>query len=127
MKSNLQFARLTALVTKYKIFEDEKKEKVIAAGSAKECAERIGLSESSVTRMTKRPVKGMTAEKANEIEGKDEFERRLFCMSCANRTYSRENHLVTECTGKCEHSKKSLNVLHEIYAIYEDTLKRKEK
>lgn len=108
----------------YKVY-DEKKEKVIAAGSAKECAERIGLSESSVTKMTKKAVKGMTAERADDIEGKDEFERKLFCMSCGKRTYDREKHAVTECTGKCSHSEKSLNVLHEIYAIYEDAMKKK--
>lgn len=103
----------------YKVFENEKKKKVIAAGSAKECAERLGLSESSITRMVKRPVKGMTAEKTDEIEGKDKFERELFCFSCENREYDAESHVVTSCTGKCAHSEKSLRVLHEIYEIYE--------
>lgn len=103
----------------YKVFENEKKEKVIAAGTAKECATVLGLSESSITRMTKRAVKGMVAEKADGIEGKDTFERKLFCFSCENREYSVQDHAVTSCTGECMHSEKSLRVLHEIYEIYE--------
>lgn len=47
--------------------------KVITAGSAMECAKRLGFSESSITRMVKRSIKGMVADKADEIEGKDDM------------------------------------------------------
>ena len=107
----------------YKIFADESKKTVIVRGTAEECANAVGVGKSSISKMVKKPVKGMVAEKTDEIEGNDAFERAMFCFSCSSRTYNMEKHAITECSGKYVHKDKTLKALHKVFEIYRSTKK----